>query len=64
MVDAARLTGCVKPGEIWQLNFWIWILQAEENYVRIQYPIQYLIWKGFYFLAFLLIPVTQVHTTS
>ena len=36
VVDVARLTGWVKPGEIWQLNFWIWILQAKENYFRIQ----------------------------
>ena len=26
VVDATRLTGSVKPGEIWQLNIWIWIL--------------------------------------
>ena len=37
---AARLIGCVKPGEIWQLTFWIWILQVEENYVRIQYSMK------------------------
>ena len=40
VVDAAQLTGWVKPGEIWQLNFWIWILQAEENYLRIQYSMK------------------------
>ena len=26
VVDAARLTGWAKPGEIWQLNIWIWVL--------------------------------------
>ena len=39
-MDAAQLTGWVKPGEIWQLNFWIWILQAKENYFRIQYSMK------------------------
>ena len=37
MVDAAQLTDLVKPREIWKSNLWIWILQAEENYVRIQW---------------------------
>ena len=49
VMDAAQLTGWVKPGEIWQLNFWIWILQAEGNYVRIQHSIK--IWtplRSFY----------------
>ena len=36
-VDTDRLTGWIRRGEIWQLNFWIWILQAEWNYVRIQF---------------------------
>ena len=40
VVYAARLTGWVKLREIWQLNFWSWILQAEENNVRIQYSIK------------------------
>ena len=31
VVDATRLTGSVKPGEIWQLNIWIWILQLHQN---------------------------------
>ena len=35
-----RLTGWAKLGEIWQLNFWIWILQAKENYVRIQHSMK------------------------
>ena len=26
--------------KIWQMNLWIWILQIEENYVRIQYSIK------------------------
>ena len=54
VVDETRLTGWVKPGEIWQLNFWIWTLQAEENYVRIQYSMK--IWtplRSFYSEMFL-----------
>ena len=31
VVDAVLLTVWVKPGEIIQLNFWIWILQAQQN---------------------------------
>ena len=31
VVDATRLTGSVKPGDIWQLNIWIWILQLHQN---------------------------------
>ena len=31
MVDATRLTGWIKPGEIWQLNIWTWILQPNQN---------------------------------
>ena len=26
VVNTAQLTGWVKPGEIWQLNIWIWML--------------------------------------
>ena len=26
VVDATQFTGSVKPGEIWQLNIWIYIL--------------------------------------
>ena len=37
MVEEAWLTGWVKPGEIGQSKLWIWILQAVEDYVRIQY---------------------------
>ena len=51
---ATRLTGWVKPGEILQLNFWIWILQAKENYFRIQYSMK--IWRllrSFYLERFL-----------
>ena len=68
MVDVVWLTGLVKQGEIWQLNFWIWILQAEGNYVKIKYSIKkltslrYFMWNNFYFLAFRLILVSQVHT--
>ena len=54
VVDAARLTGWVKPGEIWQLNFWIWIFQAKENYFRIHYSMK--IWtllRSFYSERFL-----------
>ena len=40
LVDAARLTGWVKPGEMWQLNFWIWTFEVEENYLRIQYSMK------------------------
>lgn len=31
VVNAAWLTGLVKPWEIWALNFWLWILQAEKK---------------------------------
>ena len=31
MVDAARLTGWVNPGEIWQSNFWIWFFFKEKK---------------------------------
>ena len=54
VVDTARLTGWVKPGEIWQLNFWIWIFQAKENYFRIHYSMK--IWtllRSFYSERFL-----------
>ena len=59
MVDAARLTVWVKSVEIWQLNFWIWILQTEENYVKVHF-----IRIDFYFLAFRLMPVSQFSLPS
>ena len=31
VVDVTWLTGWVKPGEIWQLNIWIWILEPHQN---------------------------------
>ena len=52
VVNAAQLTGSVKPGKNWQLNFWIWILQAEENHVRIQYSIKiWTLFRSFYFFS-------------
>ena len=69
-MDAALLTGWVKLGEIWQLNLWIWILQAKEIILefsilwKYEHSCVHFIRKGFYFFAFLLIPISQVHTTS
>ena len=71
VVDAGRLTDFVKPREIWKFNFLIWILQAEQNYVRIHYSIKkihtsafILSRKGGYFLEFIFDSVSQVHTAS
>ena len=65
-VDAARLTGWVKPGENWQLNVWIWILQAKENYFGIQYSMK--IWtvlRSFYLERLLFFRVfAHSHFTS
>ena len=33
VVDGNPVKWLVKSGEIWQSNFWIWILQVEEHYV-------------------------------
>ena len=36
VMNAARVIGWVKPEEIWQSNFWIWILQVIKKWTPLR----------------------------